>query len=92
MRAGLEQEAKPVGDRIHAFTYLELCASSGTLRQDYAAVEATDIALRWRDRGGTILVGFRPGGTVTFKRYDPANNELPVDKIRRWLGAVKQGW
>jgi len=75
----------PTGEPIPAVNYLFLCSSSGTLREEYAVFERTDEALLWHDRRGTIIVGFRPGGTVTSKRYDPGQNESPIDMLRRWL-------
>ena len=78
------------GDSIPAGTFLVLCSNVGTLREEYADFEGTDEGLQWHDGGGTILVGFRPGGTVTFKRYDPRHDEPLLDKCRRWLASVKQ--
>jgi hypothetical protein len=74
---------RPVGDPIAAIGFLDLCIAN--LREEYAAFQETDEGLRWEDRGGTILIGFRPGGTVTYKRYDPRHNEPILDKFRRWL-------
>jgi hypothetical protein len=76
---------RPIGDPIPAVNFLFLCSSVGTLREEYAALEGTDDGLQWHDGGGTILVGFRPGGTVTFKRFDPPHEEPLLDKFRRWL-------
>src|SRR5437764_14401360 len=58
----------PTGNRVGALNYLFLCSSSGTLREDYG-LEPSDEALTWSDRGGSIIVGFRQDGMVTFKRY-----------------------
>ncbi len=76
----------PTGDRVPAVNFLYLCSSSGTLREEYAAFAGTDEGLQWHDDGGSMIVGFRPGGTVTFKRYDPAQEESWRDRVRRWLG------
>jgi hypothetical protein len=75
----------PTNDRVPAVSYLFLCSSSGTRHEEFAPFEMTDEALLWHDRGGTIIVNFRPGGIVTSSRYDPAQNESPLAFFRRLI-------
>ena len=75
----------PVGNRVAVLNYLFLCSSSGTLSEQYG-LDVNDDALTWSDRGGLIIVGFRPDGSVSYKRYDPAVEESLLHMARRRLG------
>jgi hypothetical protein len=55
----------------------------------YARVEPTDEIRQWHDSSGRIIAAFRPGGAVTFKRYDFPEDETLLSKFRRWLGLAK---
>jgi hypothetical protein len=75
---------QPIGNRVAVVNYLFLCSSIDTLREDYG-LEVTDEALSWHDHGGSIIASFRPDGTLSYKRYDPAAEESLLHMGRRWL-------
>jgi hypothetical protein len=77
---------RPIGNRIAAMNFPELCSSSGTRHEEFACCEGNDEGLTWSDRGGTIRIGIGPAGTVTYKRYDPAVEESLLHMARRWFG------
>ena len=75
----------PTGDREAALSYLDMCAAAGKLQEGYDP-EGFDVALVWYERGQSIVVGFRPSGTVNCKLYYPAQHESPFALLRRRLG------
>ena len=91
IHAGLRQSdleallGPPTGDREAALSYLDMCAAPGKLQEGYDP-EGFDVALVWYERGQSIVVGFRPSGTVNYKLYYPGQHESLLALVRRRLG------
>jgi hypothetical protein len=91
IHAGLRQSdveallGPPTGNREAALSYLEMCTAPGKLQEEYDR-EGFDVALVWYERGQSIVVGFRPSGTVNYKLYYPGQHESPFALLRRRLG------
>lgn len=76
----------PTGDREAALSYLDMCSNPGRLQENYEPSEGFDVALVWRERGQSIVVGFSPSGTVNYKLYYPGQPEPLLSHVRRRLG------
>jgi hypothetical protein len=88
--ADLESLLGPPAERSKIPVYWLLCTNAGMLREEYG--EEADEEVHWQDGGGRILVGFN--GTVVYKRFDPGQDESPLDKFHRWFGTARRavGW
>jgi hypothetical protein len=75
----------PTGDREAALSYLFMCSATGKLKEDYESHKGFDPAFVWHERGQSIVVGFTPSGTVSFKLYYPGEPESLLSLFGRRL-------